>query len=384
MPVSLLPSPDLETRFQRLTQDMDLEPDQEQACPEPPRGLGAWPIYESAVSGRRVPLLKILQSSFCERDCLYCPFRHGRDMPRAALRPQELAQAGLALYRRGVIRGIFLSSGITGGGPATQERLLRTVRRLRQEGYRGYLHLKLMPGAEPEQIAEAVALAHRVSVNLEAPGARFLSRLAPQKWYWQELYTVLRRAAQVRRERLAQGLPAASLTTQFVVGPAGETDRDLLHLAETLLRDLDVRRVYFSPFRPIPNTPLEGYPATSWRRAQRLYQGFFLLRDYGFTWQELPFDEQGFLPEDEDPKMVWAQRHLAERPVEVNTASREELLRVPGIGPQSADRILQARRETRLHDPVQLARLGVDLRRAAAFLLLDGRRLPMQTRLKGL
>ncbi len=372
----------LEERFRLLTRDMDLEPDQETGCPEPPRNLGGWPVYQAAVGGRRIPLLKILQSSFCELDCLYCPFRRGRDFPRAALRPEELARATQALYRRGHIRGLFLSSGITGGGAATQERLLRTVRLLRQQGFPGYIHLKLMPGATPEQVHEAVALADRVSVNLEAPGARFLSRIAPRKLYWKELLQPLRLAAQARQQREQAALRAASLSTQLVVGPAGERDRDLLHLAEQLLREFGVQRVYFSPFRPIPDTPLEHHPATPWRRAQRLYQAFFLLRDYGFACEELPFDPSGNLPLDEDPKTAWARRHLSHQPVEVNRAPLEQLVRVPGIGPHSARRIVEARRERRLRDLRQLEALGVDVARAAAFLLLDGRRPPRQLALE--
>lgn len=368
----------LEERFSLLTQDMDLEPDQETGCPEPPRALGRWPIYQSAVGGKRIPLLKILQSSFCELDCLYCPFRQGRDFPRAALRPQELAQATLELYRRRRIQGLFLSSGITGGSSATQERLLRTARLLREQGFRGYLHLKLMPAAEPGQIQEAVALAHRVSVNLEAPGARFLSRIAPRKLYWKQLMHTLRQAARARQERLQAGLHAASLSTQLVVGVAGETDRDLLRLAQQLLQELGVQRVYFSPFRPIPNTPLENHPPTPWRRARRLYQAFFLVRDYGFSWEELPLDPSGCLPLDRDPKLAWAQRHLRHNPVEINQAPLERLLRVPGIGPEAARRILQARRERTLRDLRQLEALGVDASRAAPFVLLQGHRPPYQ------
>ncbi len=365
-------------KFQRLTQHMDLEPDEEAPMPGPPKELGGWPIFHATARGRRVPLLKVLQSSFCERDCLYCPFRAGRDFPRSAFRPQELAQAAHTLYRRRVVQGVFLSSGITGGSLATQDRLLTTAHLLRREGFSGYLHLKLMPGADREQVAQAVALAHRVSVNLEAPGARWLSRLAPGKWYWRELVQTLQYAAQARRERLRQGLSAASITTQFVVGPAGETDRDLLRVTQELVRQMDVQRVYFSAFRPIPRTPLEDRPAESLQRVQRLYQAFFLVRDYGFRWDELPFDEKGFLPRGGDPKMVWAQRYLMHAPVEVNTADVARLMRVPGIGPRTARRIVAARRVRRLQDLRQLQALGVQVQRAAPFVLLDGGRPPFQ------
>ena len=368
----------LETKFALLTRGMELEPDEPSAVPEPPRPLGGWPIFYAAARGKRIPLLKVLQSSFCERNCFYCPFRSGRDFPRTALRSRELAQAALALHRRGVIQGVFVSSGITGGSLATQDRLLDTLRYLQDLRFPGYTHLKLMPGADREQVAQAVALAHRVSVNLEAPSARFLSRLAPQKWYWKELLQTLRYAAEARRERLQKGLPAASITTQFVVGPAGETDRDLLQVTQQLVREMDVQRVYYSPFRPVPQTPLEDRAPESPLRVHRLYQAFFLLRDYGFSWEELPLDARGNLPREVDPKVAWAQRHLAHAPVEVNTAEPRELLRVPGIGPQTMRRILRARRERRLRDLRQLQALGVNVRRAAPFVLLDGKRPAVQ------
>ncbi len=368
----------LESKFRLLTQNMDLEPDQAGLGKEIPSDFGGWPIFYAAAGGRKIPLLKILQSSFCERNCFYCPFRAGRDFPRTALRPKELAQAAMALHRRGIIQGVFLSSGITGGSLATQDRLLTTARYLKDFGFTGYVHLKLMPGADREQVAQAVSLAHRVSVNLEAPNARYLSRLAPQKWYWKELLQTLRYAAQARKEHLAEGRPAASLTTQFVVGPAGESDRDLLQVSQQLIREMGLQRVYFSVFRPVPNTPLEGHPPEDPLRAQRLYQAFFLLRDYGFSWEELPLDLQGNLPRGEDPKMVWARHHLLPSPVEVNKADLFLLVRIPGIGPKTARRIVKARKERRLRDLRQLHALGVNVGRAASFILLDGRRPPQQ------
>ncbi len=375
----------VEHKFRLLTQHMDLEPDTGDPV-APPRGLGRWPIFHAARRGRRVPLLKVLLTSVCERDCYYCPFRAGRDAPRASFRPKELARAAIALHRRGRVQGVFLSSGIAGGSLATQDRLLAAADQLRRAGFTGYLHLKLMPGADREQVARAVALARRVSVNLEAPGARALSRLAPGKLYWKELLQTLRYAAQARQERLQQGYPAASLTTQFVVGPAGESDRDLLRVTHHLVREMGLQRVYYSPFRPIPDTPLEDHPAESPLRVLRLYQAFFLLRDYGFSWEDLPFDARGRLPLDQDPKLLWARRHLLHRPVEVNTAAMRDLLRVPGIGPRTARRIMEARRERLLRDLAQLRSLGVQVNRAAAFVLLDGRRplfqppLPMTVR----
>ncbi len=353
----------------------------DQEAEEKAYGLGGarLPVYWAAAGGRRVPILKALLTSACERNCAYCPFRAGRDFRRHTFRPAELAAAVEQLTQRGMIQGALLSSGIAGGSVATQDRLLETATLLRRRGYRGYLHLKLMPGAEREQVAEALRLADRVSVNLEAPGARFLRGLAPQKRFWGELLQTLRRAAAVR-----QTPPEAhgrarwpSLVTQFVVGAAGESDRDLLAWTARLFQEFGLWRVYFSPFRPVARTPLEDLPPVQPARVLRLYRASFLLRDYGFGVEELfPRGEQ-FLPHD-DPKQWWAQQHLRACPVEVNTAPRERLLRVPGIGPRRAAALMRARRETTLRDLGQLQALGIPAAKAAPFILLDGRRPPQQ------
>ena len=370
---------DVLTTLQRLAPAADLDQDAAPTgCPHPqgPR----LPVHWAAVGGRRVPILKALLTSACERDCVYCPFRAGRDVRRVTFRPAELARAALALYRGGAIRGVLLSSGIAGGSVATQDRLLTTARLLRGQGFDGYLHLKLMPGAEKDQVLDAMRWADRVSVNLEAPGARFLRRLAPRKWFWRELLQPLQWAATLRRTHDPRALGRRrwpSLVTQFVVGAAGERDRDLLTQTARLLQELGLSRVYFSAFRPIPDTPLAGHPAEDPARARRLYQAFFLLRDYGFTVDELPWTAEGQLPR-QDPKVAWAERHLRAAPVELNTAPRALLLRVPGIGPRGAARLLQARREARLRDWRQLTALGLPVTRLAPYVLLDGRRPPQQ------
>ena len=360
-----------------LSQQARWEQDGEEgATCVPQEGGACLPVYWAAMGGRRVPILKTLLTSACERNCAYCPFRSGRDFRRHTFRPEVLASQADALARRGLVRGVLLSSGIAGGSVATQDRLLKTATLLRRRGFRGYLHLKLMPGAEKEQIREALRLADRVSVNLEAPGAPFLRRLAPQKRFWGELWRTLRVAAALREKegRISRrGVRFPSLVTQFVVGAAGETDADLLLWSFRLLREFGVARVYFSPFRPIADTPLEGRPPTPRARAHRLYRAFFLLRDYGFAPEEL-FPAGGKVLPADDPKLWWARRHLREQPVELNTAPREMLLRVPGIGPRRADALLKARREVTLRDLAQLQALGIPVPKAAPFILLAGRR----------
>ena len=331
-------------------------------------------IVHNAVmpGGKRIALLKTLLTSACERDCAYCAFRQGRDFRRATFTPDELAGLFMQLYQRGVAEGVFLSSGVAGGGPRTQDRLIATAELLRQRyGFRGYVHLKVMPGAEREQILAAMRLADRVSVNLEAPNTERLARLAPRKAFSEELLQRLRWIEEIRREMPGRW---PSSTTQFVVGAAGESDLELLTTTEFLHRQVGLARAYFSGFAPVPDTPLEDRPPTPPLREHRLYQSSFLLRDYGFTVEELPFDAGGDLPLESDPKLAWARRHLAHAPVEVNTADRRDLLRVPGIGPKGVEKLLRERRRGRLRDLSDLRKLGIVAQRVAPFILLDGRR----------
>ncbi|MCS7178294.1 MAG: radical SAM protein [Anaerolineae bacterium] len=337
-----------------------------------PPDLSGCIYYAAMPGGRRIPLLKTLLTSVCERDCFYCAFRAGRDCPRATFTPDELARLFFQLYQRGMVEGLFLSSSILGSGPHTQDRLIAAAEILRHRyGFRGYIHLKIMPGAERDQVAAAMRLANRVSVNLEAPNDRCLAALAPHKQYTEELLQRLRWIAELRREWPG---PAPSATTQFVVGAAGESDRELLRVTAVLYRHLGLARAYFQAFHPVPGTPMEHHPPASPVRAHRLYQASFLLRDYGFGVEELPFRPDGNLPLEVDPKLAWAREHLLETPVEVNRAGREALLRVPGIGPRGADRLIAARRRGRLRDLRDLRALGIAADRAAPFILLDGRR----------
>jgi len=324
--------------------------------------------------GKRIALLKTLVTSACERDCAYCAFRTGRDFRRATFTPDELAALFMRLHRRGVAEGAFLSSGIARGGPNTQERIIAVAEILRRRyDFRGYIHLKIMPGAERDQIAAAMRLADRVSVNLEAPNEQRLSRLAPHKRFAEELLQRLRWIEDIRRR--APGRWPSS-TTQFVVGAADETDLELLTTTEYLHRNAGLARAYFSGFAPVDDTPLQDRPPSPPLREHRLYQSSFLLRDYGFTVEELPFDAGGNLPLGSDPKLAWARRHLTHAPVELNIAERRELLRVPGIGTTGADRILRERRRGRLRHLSDLRKIGVVAGRAAPFILLDGHRPP--------
>lgn len=331
----------------------------------------------------KMPVMRIMQTSACEHNCHYCPFQAGKNYRRVMLKPEELAAAFDQMQRKKLVDGLFLSSGIIGGGIRAMDPMLDTVEILRRKyQYRGYIHLKIMPGAESAQIERAACLANRLSINLEGANQPRLSRLAPQKNFAQELLPALYWVQQ-NRHRLPPWAAPPSITTQFVVGPAGEADRELLVTVDRLYRQANLSRAYYSAFNPVAGTAFEHLPATNPARQHRLYQADWLLRFYGFSVLELPFDPQGNLPLTADPKLVWAKVHLQHRPVEVNRAGRGELLRVPGIGPKSADAILSARRKGRLSDLRQLERLGVQAGRAAPFVLLNGRRPAYQLQFEG-
>jgi predicted DNA-binding helix-hairpin-helix protein len=367
-------------RLRLLSSQMHLEPAEDAQCPQlSVRKQDEVHISSAALpNGKRITMLKTLLTSACERNCYYCPFRAGRDFRRATFRPDEFARLFMYLHKTGAAEGIFLSSGVFGGGIRTQDQLLATAEILRRRyQYQGYLHLKIMPGAEKAQLEQAMRLADRVSVNLEAPNDARLQKLAPKKHFLEELMQPLRWAAEIRKEQsphLAWKGRWASTVTQFVVGAVGDTDVELLSTTENLHRHTGLSRAYFSAFNPISDTPLEDHAPTPLIRQNRLYQASFLVRDYGFTLEDLPFAGEGNLPLDTDPKTAWAQAHLQEHPLEINRASREELLRIPGIGPKSVEIILNARRERRLSDLSVLGKLGILAQRAAPFILLDGKR----------
>lgn len=335
------------------------------------------PIHMAALpNGQRVPILKTLLTSACEKNCYYCANRAGRDFQRQTFRPEELAQLYMNLFRTGVVKGIFLSSGVAGGGVRTQDRLLDTADIMRNKlDYRGYLHLKIMPGAEYAQVERALQLADRVSINLEAPNTERLSHLAPQKVFIEELLSPLRWVEDIRQKQLplhAWNGRWPSTTTQFVAGGAGENDLELLQTTFFLHKKLHLSRVYYSGFQPVAGTPLENEPAINPWRQHRLYQASFLIRDYGFDLEDMPLVQEGNLPLDVDPKLAWARTHLSDSPLEINRAGLNELLRVPGIGPHGARAILAARSKGHLHNLEELKALGVLTKRAAPYILLDG------------
>jgi len=333
-------------------------------------------------NGQTIPLLKTMQTSVCELNCNYCCFRSGRDTPRASLTPDELASAVVKLTRAGVAKGLFLSSGLAGGGVRTQDKLIATAEILRHKyHYWEYIHLKIMPGAEKEQILTAMQLADRVSINLEGPNETSLRALAPHKSFFEELLTPLQLIEDIRKStRPSQAWKQfwPSSCTQFVVGAVGETDLDLLQTTHQLREHFNITRAYYSNFSPVSGTPFENLaPSNPWRQ-HRLYQAFFLLRDYQFNFEELPFNPSGNLNLEKDPKLLWAEIHLHHAPIEVNTAGYTQLIKIPGIGSVSANSIIKARSYGKIRDIQVLHKMGISTARVSKFILLDGRRPPYQ------
>jgi predicted DNA-binding helix-hairpin-helix protein len=324
----------------------------------------------------QVPMMKSMITTACERNCYYCPFRAGRGKTRrVTFKPDEMAATFDQLQSAGIAKGMFLSSGIIKGSVTTQDKILDTAEIIRKKyRYKGFLHLKIMPGAEYDQVYRAMQLADRVSINLEGPTQERLTALAPKKDFAGELLQRLAWAHQIRQT----GIRASSVT-QFVVGAVGDTDLEILSISERLYRQMGISRAYFSGFNPVVDTPFENLNSTLPVREFRLYQSSFLLRDYGWSVEELPFETGGNLRLDVDPKRAWADIYLLHNPLDVMRAERADLLRIPGIGPKGADAIMAARRTTNLNDISQLRKLGIRApEQAAPYILLDGHQPPTQ------
>ena len=344
-------------------------------------GMGICHAY--APDGRCISLLKILLTNFCVYDCAYCVNRRTSNVQRARFTPEEVVELTLSFYRRNYIEGLFLSSGIIQSSDYTMEQLVRVAKLLRTEHFfRGYIHLKTIPDAAPELITEAGRWADRLSINVELPTEAGLERLAPEK----NLHDIrgamgrLRLAIDENKEdrktlRAVPRFSPAGQSTQMIVGADAATDRKVLEASSNLYANYRLRRVYYSAFSPIPDAskilPLSAPPLV---REHRLYQSDWLMRFYGFTVDDIaPEGSEENLALDIDPKMAWALRNREQFPVDINRAPREMLLRVPGLGVKTVDRIVALRMRSRLRYD-DLVKLRVPLRKAAPFIVtLDPR-----------
>ena len=352
-----------------------------------PGGLGstimAGCCHSFSADGRCVTLLKVLMTNRCVYDCQYCVNRRSNDVPRAAFTPRELCELTIGFYRRNYIEGLFLSSAVWGSPDRTTELMTETLRLLRREyNFWGYIHAKAIPGADPLLTHRLGLFADRLSVNIELPSEQSLKLLAPDKGKQSILAPmgqirdgILTSKQELALYKHAPRFAPAGQSTQMIVGATPESDLHILRLTESLYQKYQLKRVFYSAYMPVSDSKL--LPARRdfkppLLREHRLYQADWLLRYYKFEAREL-LDEQNpnFNPLV-DPKCSWALNHLERFPVEVNTADYETLLRVPGIGVRSAQRILSARRCGAL-DFSGLRKLGVVLKRAQYFLTCSGR-----------
>src|SRR5688572_13827146 len=354
------------------------------------RGVGA--LRPLNIRDLRVPgmgrqsLLRILMTNACSFNCHYCPMRRDRNLPRTLLKPEELVRIFLEAHRRGWCSGLFITTGIPGRPVKVMDDLIQVMELLRgTHRFGGYVHVKMVPGGQTAQIERLTALASRVSLNLEAPCGASLTQIAPEKNLETSLASLDQARKLVKREwaEARDGRPrdpllpggGSGMTMQFVVGATPDSDRTVLGKVTELYAGGGIHHAHFAAFRPIRETPMENVPETPALREQRLYQADYLLRRCGFGRDEVVYDERGNLPLGLDPKPTWALTHPERFPIEVRTASYEELVRVPGIGPGTAKRMVAERGGLVLRDLADLRKLGVLTTRAAGFLTLGGRRL---------
>ncbi|MBD0413220.1 putative DNA modification/repair radical SAM protein [Oryzicola mucosus] len=329
--------------------------------------------HSYAPDGRCISLLKILLTNACAFDCLYCVNRASSNVPRARFTVEEVVSVTLDFYRRNYIEGLFLSSGIIRSPDYTMEQVVRVARELRQtHDFKGYIHLKTIPDASDELMAEAGKYADRLSINIELPSETSLKTLAPEK----DVRAIRRSMGRMRNrideaqdDKRAPRFAPAGQSTQMIVGADAEDDRAILATSANLYSSYRLKRVYYSAFSPIPDAsrilPPQAPPLV---REHRLYQADWLMRFYGFDAGEIVAQDTGHLSLDMDPKLAWALRNRDRFPVDVNTASRSQLLRVPGLGKTAVDRILAARRvrAVRLDD---IPRLRVLVAKVLPFLI---------------
>ncbi len=339
--------------------------------------------HSFASDGRCISLLKILMTNYCLFDCKYCINRRSNDVPRARFTPEEIAELTINFYRRNYIEGLFLSSGIIQSPDYTCEQLIEALSLLRSKyKFRGYIHVKAIPGADSELINRLGILADRISVNIELPSQKSLNTLAPDKSKKSILLPMNQISTRIKENsteivqyRHAPKFAPAGQSTQMIIGATPDSDYQILRLTEAMYQKYSLKRVFFSAYVPVGDQKLLPSKETKppLLREHRLYQADWLLRFYGFTASEILDEKHTDFNPLLDPKCNWAVHHPECFPVEINKAPYEMLLRVPGIGVKSAQRIITARRQAKL-DYCDLKKLGVVLKRANYFIICKGKR----------
>ena len=334
---------------------------------------GKWIYPVTLANGGKASIFKILLSNVCSNDCKYCPLRENMDIRRCTLQTEETVRLFLDYYNQKKVFGIFISSGVIGTPDNTMERINAIARILRyQHRFRGYIHLKVIPGSSSAAIEETVSLASAVSLNIETPGEENLVKLSNKKDYLADIIEPMKLIRQMtargnRYERVHQ-------TTQFIVGAADESDHKIVRYMGGLYDRLHLNRIYFSAYQQglgandLPAEQILQNPKEILTREHRLYQVDFLMRKYGFKDNEIPFDEKGRLSLDKDPKETWADNHPERFPININRADKFELLRIPGLGLITVNRILKQRRFSRIRRIEDIAKPGKRLNKAKQYL----------------
>jgi len=323
-------------------------------------------IYDASSPRGKCPLHKTLMSNKCSFDCKYCA-NSVKNNPRDSFEPQELAATFIGLLRKHRLEGLFLSSAIDGDADRSTERMIEAVKLVRQRyGYNGYIHFKVLPGTSYGLVKEASEMVDRMSINIEAPSKSRINELCSLKEYRTD---ILRRQAWISQLHSSQ-------TTQMIVGAADETDFEILKMADWEYRSFNLKRIYFSAFSPIKKTALEARQATPLSRQNTLYNVDFLMRKYGYQLKEFSEIMRNEMLPNKDPKVAIAQNSLGSA-VDVNEAEFHELIRVPGIGPKTAKKIIATRKHERLETRKQMQQAGIILKRAEPFLEINGYRQKM-------
>ena len=335
---------------------------------------GRWIYPVTLPNGGKSILFKTLISNVCRNDCKYCPLREQMDVRRCTLNPEETAQVFLDYFNQRKVFGLFLSSGVFGSPDITMERLNSIVRLLRKKyQFRGYIHLKVIPGSSDAAIEEAVSLSTAVSLNIETPGEKNLAKLSTKKHYIKDIIEPIKLISRLtqkgsRYQRVKQ-------TTQFIVGAAGEQDSEIVKYMFGLYDRLRMHRIYFSAYqRDLGEKSLFGEENEPERqgdiltREHRLYQVDFLFRKYDFRESDIMFEKNGNLSLTTDPKEIWANRHPEMFPVNINKASKFSLLKVPGLGPVTVNRIIESRRNSSIRSIEQVGKVGARLNKAKKYL----------------
>jgi predicted DNA-binding helix-hairpin-helix protein len=338
-------------------------------------GSGKWIYPITLPNGGKSVLFKTLISNICTNDCKYCPLRENGNIRRCSLGAEETAKVFLDYYNRREVFGLFLSSGVFGSPDTTMERLNQIARMLRiKYSFRGYIHLKIIPGASNAAIEDAVSLSTAVSLNIETPGQANLAKLSDKKNYIRDIIEPIKLISRLSgRGAKYEGVKQ---TTQFIVGAAGESDAEIVKYMWGMYDRLKMQRIYFSAYQKglgdesIPGERMKlEEPADIFTREHRLYQVDFLMRKYGFNESDIIFNKDGNLSLDCDPKEAWAQRHPEAFPVNVNRASKWELLRVPGLGPVTVKGILEQRKQCRISRIEDLGKVRARLAKAGKYVV---------------